>query len=150
MRNGTGVTTSSVTGQTPGLDGSQEYRVLTNAFPAEYGGVMGSQTVMVSKAGTNQFHGSAFWYHRDRNLEAANYFDDPGTRTEFSRNNYGGAFGGRLRRGRLFFHGTIGDGRGRRGRPRIPYTLPGLARVDRGVGPRLPPATAPLPRPHAL
>ena len=50
MRNGTGVTTSSVTGQTLGLDGIQEYRVLTNAFPAEYGGVVGSQTVMVSKA----------------------------------------------------------------------------------------------------
>ena len=98
MRNGTGVTTSSVTGQTLGLDGIQEYRVLTNAFPAEYGGVMGSQTVMVSKAGTNQFHGSVFQYHRDRNLEAANYFDEPGTRTDFSRNNYGGSFGGPLRR----------------------------------------------------
>src|SRR5437762_6048012 len=82
MRNGTGVTTSSVTGQTLGLDGIQEYRVLTNAFPAEYGGVMGSQTVMVSKSGTNEFHGSVFQYHRDRNLEAANYFDDPGTRTD--------------------------------------------------------------------
>ena len=87
MRNGTGVTASSVTGQTLGLDGIQEYRVLTNSFPAEYGGVMGSQTVMVSKAGTNQFHGSVFQYHRDRNLEAANYFDKPGERTEFSRTN---------------------------------------------------------------
>src|SRR5258705_11296806 len=91
MRNGTGVTTSSVTGQTLGLDGIQEYRVLTNAFPAEYGGVMGSQTVMVSKAGTNQFHGSVFQYHRDRNFEAANYFDDPDKRTQFSQNNYVGS-----------------------------------------------------------
>src|SRR6266478_2517355 len=127
MRNGTGVTASSVTGQTLGLDGIQEYRVLTNAFPAEYGGVMGSQTVMVSKAGTNQFHGSAFWYHRDRNLEAANYFGDPGTRTEFSRNNYGGAFGGPLRQNRLFFHGTIEDARVRRGTTNISYTLTAAA-----------------------
>ena len=87
LRNITGISTASVTGQTLGLDGIQEYRVLTNAFPAEYGGAMGSQMVMVSKAGVNQFHGSIFQYHRDRNLEAANYFDDPGTRTEFSRNN---------------------------------------------------------------
>src|SRR5437867_9586994 len=142
MRNGTGVTTSSVTGQTLGLDGIQEYRVLTNAFPAEYGGVMGSQTVMVSKAGTNEFHGSAFWYHRDRNLEAANYFDDPGTRTEFSRNNYGGAFGGPLRRNRLFFHGTLEDARVRRGTTNISYTLPTAAHVDGGLG--IHPAIKPL------
>src|SRR5213593_866836 len=144
MRNGTGVTTSSVTGQTLGLDGIQEYRVLTNAFPAEYGGVMGSQTVMVSKAGTNEFHGSAFWYHRDRNLEAANYFDDPGTRTEFSRNNYGGAFGGPLRQNRLFFHATIEDARVRRGTTNISYTLPAAAHVDGGSVPRIHPAIKPL------
>src|SRR5438876_5138458 len=144
MRNGTGVTTSSVTGQTLGLDGIQEYRVLTNAFPAEYGGVMGSQTVMVSKAGTNQFHGSGFWYHRDRNLEAANYFDDPVTRTEFSRNNYGGAFGGPLRRNRLFFHGTIEDASVRRGTTNISYTLPTAAHVDGGLVPRIHPAIKPL------
>src|SRR2546427_2711116 len=144
MRNGTGVTTSSVTGQTLGLDGIQEYRVLTNAFPAEYGGVMGSQTVMVSKAGTNQFHGSVFQYHRDRNLEAANYFDEPGTRTEFSRNNYGGSFGGPLRRNRLFFHGTIEYARVRRGTTNISYTLPAAAHVDGGLVPRIHPAIKPL------
>src|SRR2546430_12704676 len=93
MRNGTGVTTSSVTGQTLGLDGIQEYRVLTNAFPAEYGGVMGSQTVMVSKARTNQFHGSAFWYHSGRNPGAGNHFDNPRTRTRSSRNYFSRAFG---------------------------------------------------------
>ena len=144
MRNGTGVTTSSVTGQTLGLDGIQEYRVLTNAFPAEYGGVMGSQTVMVSKAGTNQFHGSVFQYHRDRNLEAANYFDAPGTRTEFSRNNYGGSFGGPLRQNRLLFHGTIEYARVRRGTTNISNTLPAAAHVDGGLVPRIHPAIKPL------
>src|ERR1700704_2955558 len=144
MRNGTGVTTSSVTGQTLGLDGIQEYRVLTNAFPAEYGGVMGSQTVMVSKAGTNQFHGSVFQYHRDRNPEAANYFDLPGTRTEFSRNNYGGALGGPIVRNRLFFHGTIEYARVRRGTTNISNTLPAAAHVDGGLVPRIHPAIKPL------
>src|SRR5213596_278118 len=144
MRNGTGVTTSSVTGQTLGLDGIQEYRVLTNAFPAEYGGVMGSQTVMVSKAGTNQFHGSVFQYHRDRNLEAANYFDDPVKRTQFSQNNYGGSFGGPLRRNRLFFHGTIEYARVRRGTTTPSFTLPAAAHVDGGLVPRINPAIKPL------
>ena len=144
MRNGTGVTTSSVTGQTLGLDGIQEYRVLTNAFPAEYGGVMGSQTVMVSKAGINQFQGSVFQYHRDRNLEAANYFDDPGERTQFSRNNYGGAFGGPIRQNRLFFHGTIEYARVRRGTTNISNTLPAAAHMDGGLVPRINPAIKPL------
>ncbi len=144
MRNGTGVTTSSVTGQTLGLDGIQEYRVLTNAFPAEYGGVMGSQTVMVSKAGTNQFHGSVFQYHRDRNFEAANYFDDPDKRTQFSQNNYGGSFGGPLRQNRLFFHGTIEYARVRRGTTTPSFTLPAAAHVDGGLVPRINPAIKPL------
>ncbi len=144
MRNGTGVTTSSVTGQTLGLDGIQEYRVLTNAFPAEYGGVMGSQTVMVSKAGTNQFHGSVFQYHRDRNLEAANYFDKPGERTQFSRNNYGGSFGGPLRQNRLFFHGTIEYARVRRGTTTVSNTLPAAAHVDGVLVPRINSAIKPL------
>src|SRR5438876_3071547 len=142
MRNGTGVTTSSVTGQTLGLDGIQEYRVLTNAFPAEYGGVMGSQTVMVSKAGINQFHGSVFQYHRDRNLEAANYFDDPDERTQFSRNNYGGSFGGPLKQDRFFFHGTIEYARVRPGPTTPSNTLPAAAHVDGGLG--IHPAIKPL------
>ncbi|MBI4887617.1 MAG: TonB-dependent receptor [Acidobacteria bacterium] len=153
IRNGTGVTTSSVTGQTLGLDGIQEYKVLTNAFPAEYGGVMGSQTVMVSKAGTNQFHGSVFQYHRDRNLEAANYFDDPDERTQFSRNNYGGSFGGPLRQNRLFVHGTVEYARVRRGTTNIANTLPAAAHVDGGLVPRIHPAIKPLvdlyPSPNA-
>src|SRR5204862_7703156 len=98
----------------------------------------------VSKAGTNQFHGSGFQYHRDRNLEAANYFDAPGTRTEFSRNNYGGSFGGPLRRNRLFFHGTVEYARVRRGTTTISNTLPAAAHVDGGLVPRIHPAIKPL------
>src|SRR3989454_2168382 len=133
MRNGTGVTTSSVTGQTLGLDGIQEYRVLTNAFPAEYGGVMGSQTVMVSKAGANQFHGPGFWYHRERDLEEADSFDEPGTRTVFSSNNYGGAFGGPLKQDRFFFPRTVQYAGGPRRTTNIATTLPAAAPVDRGI-----------------
>lgn len=144
LRNMTGASTASVTGQTLGLDGIQEYRVLTNAFPAEYGGVMGSQTVMVSKGGTNQFRGSVFQYHRDRNLEAANFFDAPGERTEFSRNNYGGSIGGPIRQNRLFFHATVEYAKVRRGTTIPVTTLPAAARVDGGLVPQINPAIKPL------
>ena len=100
--------TSSLSGNTLGLDGILEFRVISNAIPAEYGITMGSQVVMVSKGGTNQFHGDAFEYLRNSALDAKNYFDTPadsgGHRLpEFRRNNFGGAFGGPIRKDRTFF-----------------------------------------------
>ena len=144
LRNITGVSTSSVTGATLGLDGIQEYRVLTNAFPAEYGGAMGSQMVMVSKSGINRFSGTGFWYHRDRNMEAANYFDIEGERTEFQRDNVGGSLGGPIAQDRVFFHATVEYARLRRGITRNPRTLPLAARVDGGLVPEIWPAVKPL------
>jgi hypothetical protein len=48
----------SMSGSMLGVEGIREFRVITNAFPAEYGLTMGSQMIVVSKGGTNQFHGS--------------------------------------------------------------------------------------------
>src|SRR2546428_9590271 len=105
---------------------------------------------MVSKAGINQFQGSVFQYHRDRNLEAANYFDDPGTRTEFSRNNYGGSFGGPIRQNRFFFHGTLEYAKVRRGTTNIANTLPAAAHVDGGlIHPAIKPLVDLYPLPNA-
>ncbi len=56
---------TSIAGTTLGLDGIQEFKIITNGFSAEYGMTMGSQMVMVSKGGTNQFHGDAFEYLRN-------------------------------------------------------------------------------------
>ena len=66
---------SSISGLSLGLDGISEYRVMTNSFSAEYGLVMGSQTTIVTKGGTNQFHGDVFEYLRNSALNARNYFD---------------------------------------------------------------------------
>ena len=102
---------ASATGTTLGVDGILEYRVITNNFSAEYGMSMGSQMVMVSKGGTNQFHGDAFEFLRNSNLDARNYFDlsacTIGHRLpEFRRNNFGGAFGGPIRKNKTFFFGV--------------------------------------------
>jgi outer membrane receptor protein involved in Fe transport len=139
LRNLTGVSTASVTGQTLGLDGIREYKVLTNAFPAEYGGAMGSQMVMVSKSGSNQFSGTLFQYYRSRALEAANYFDDPNQHIKFSRNNWGGSFGGPIRRDRIHFHATLEYARVRRGQTTISPTLPASAHTSPATA-----ATVPL------
>jgi hypothetical protein len=94
--------TSSMAGTTLGLDGIQEYKVITNAFTAEYGMTMGSQLVMVSKGGTNQFHGTAFDYLRNNDLDARNFFD-PRNIPAFHRNNYGASFGGPIQKNKTFF-----------------------------------------------
>src|SRR3970282_1990412 len=58
-------TATSSSGNTLGIEGIREFRVVTNALSAEYGMAMGSQMVIVTKGGTNNFHGSLFEYHRN-------------------------------------------------------------------------------------
>ena len=65
---------SSASGSTLGIDGIQEFRIITNSFSAEYGMTMGSQMIIVSKGGTNSAR-HAFEYLRNSALDAANYFD---------------------------------------------------------------------------
>lgn len=105
-QNGTGP--AGMTGNTLGVDGIKEYRVVTSMFSAEYGLAMGSQIVIVSKGGSNEWHGDGFEYLRNSNLDARNYFDPPpsivGHRLpEFRRNNFGGAVGGPIKKDKTFF-----------------------------------------------
>ena len=109
---------SSALGTTLGVDGIQEYKVITNNFDAEYGMVMGSVETIVSKSGTNSYHGSAFDFIRNSALDARNYFDLPPSRLiaadgihqhrnpEFRRNQFGGALGGPIRKDKTFFFAT--------------------------------------------
>jgi hypothetical protein len=100
--------TANFSGRTLGLDGIQEYRVITNNFSAEYGLTMGSQTIMVSKGGTNQWHGSAFDYLRNSVLDARNFFDRSIAANNFQRlppyqrNNFGASGGGPIRKDKTF------------------------------------------------
>ncbi|MGB9067105.1 MAG: TonB-dependent receptor [Candidatus Acidiferrales bacterium] len=103
-----GGNSASLGGTTLGLDGIQEFKMITNSPGAEYGMSMGSQMVMVSKGGTNHFHGDAFDYLRNAALDAKNYFDTPLAANDFERlppfrrNNFGGAFGGPIRKDKTF------------------------------------------------
>src|SRR5258708_839722 len=92
-------------GDALGVDGIKEYKIVTGIFQAEYGMAMGSQMVAVSKGGTNQFHGDAFEYLRNSRLDAKNFFDQ-GKIPEFQRNQFGGAFGGPIKKDKTFFYGV--------------------------------------------
>ena len=122
--------TANFSGRTLGIEGIQEYRVLTNNFSAEYGLVGGSQTIMVSKGGTNQFHGDAFEYLRNSVLDAANFFFVPVAANGFQRtppykrNNFGGSFGGPIQKDKTFFFATFEGLRERLGVSNL-ETVPG-------------------------
>ena len=85
----------------PNLDSIAEFRIVTSNFDAEYGEFSGGQINVVTKGGTNEFHGDAFEFLRNTNFDARNYFSD--TRGRFDQNQFGGTFGGPLRKNKIFF-----------------------------------------------
>ena len=87
-----------------GLNELTEVRVLTQTFNAEYGGHGGAVIEMISKSGSNQFHGSLWELHRDASLDAKNYFDlATSPIPPFVRNQFGSGMGGPVKRDRTFF-----------------------------------------------
>jgi hypothetical protein len=92
---------NSGTAVMPNLDSIAEFRILTNNFDAEYGGHSGGQVTLVTKSGTNQFHGNAFDFVRNTALDARNYFAPQ--RAAFDQNQFGGTFGGPIRHNKIFF-----------------------------------------------
>ena len=85
----------------PNLDSIAQFRILTNNFDAEYGEFSGGQINVITKSGTNQFHGGLFEFLRNTDLDARNYFSPE--RGVFHQNQYGATLGGPVRRERLFF-----------------------------------------------
>jgi hypothetical protein len=85
----------------PNLDAIAEFRIITSNFDAEYGEFSGGQISVITKSGSNGFHGSAFNFLRNTDLDARNYFSP--TRGAFHQNQFGGTFGGPIRRDKAFF-----------------------------------------------
>jgi hypothetical protein len=85
----------------PNLDSILEFRVLTNNFDPEYGNYNGGMIDVVTKSGSNSFHGDAFEFLRNTDLDARNYFDS--TRGVFRQNQFGGTLGGPIKKQRVFF-----------------------------------------------
>jgi len=85
----------------PNLDAIAEFRIVTSNFDAEYGEFSGGQISVITRSGSNGFHGSAFDFLRNTDVDARNYFSP--TRGAFRQNQFGGTFGGPLRRNKVFF-----------------------------------------------
>ncbi len=98
------------------LDAIAEFKVQQANYTAEYGRGGGTITQMVSKSGTNQFHGSAFDFVRNAALDASNYFSTTGP-APFQRNEFGVTIGGPIIRNKTFFFGEYAGFRQRLGEP---------------------------------
>ena len=91
---------------TPNVETVAEVRVVTNNFSAEQGRNMGAQVSIVTKSGTNQFHGSVWDYHTNNVLQARNIFDTTSSVPVNRRNQFGYGVGGPIIRNRTFFYTT--------------------------------------------
>ena len=85
------------------LESVQEFQVNRNAFAAEFGFTAGTAVNVVTKAGTNEFHGGAYAYFRNQSTEARNYFDRTVTKPFAQYFAPGGTLGGPILRNKLFF-----------------------------------------------
>ncbi len=92
-------------GVRPSVDAIAEFRVQTNTYPAEIGRTAGAVVNVISKAGTDQFHGSAYEFLRNDALDARDYFASTGRRPKYRQNQFGGSIGGPILKRKTFFFG---------------------------------------------
>jgi hypothetical protein len=88
----------------PNPDAVEEFRVITNAYSAEYGRFASGVIDIITKSGTNQYHGSLFEFFRNNDLNAYTY--NAVSASPLHRNQFGGTFGGPIRKNKTFFFGT--------------------------------------------
>jgi len=137
-----------------------EFRLLSNQFAPEYGRAAGSVVNIVTKSGTNRFHGSTFWFHNDNHLNSRSNLDklaghaSAPFRTE---NQFGGTLGGPIVRDKTFFFGSLQRWTDRRLRSGVSFdgapteegrsllnSLAGDRPTIRALLEHLPPAQAPV------
>jgi outer membrane receptor protein involved in Fe transport len=88
----------------PSIEGIEEVQIYTGKYNAEFG-FSGSAVVnVITKSGSNEFHGAAFEYLRNQATDARPFFAD--SKTPFRRNQFGGAFGGPVKKNKVFFFGN--------------------------------------------
>jgi hypothetical protein len=105
-------------GAVPNLDSLAEFRIITNNADAEYGNYAGGLINVVTKSGTNDWHGGAFEFVRNTSLDAANFFEQ-GHRGSYHQNQFGGTFGGPVKKDKVFLYADYQGNRLVKGVPQV-------------------------------
>lgn len=88
----------------PSIDLIQEFKVETSTYSAEFGRNSGAVVNVTTKSGTNEFHGSAWEFHRNASLNAKNFFDSPTDKIpHLVKNQFGASLGGPIKKDNTFF-----------------------------------------------
>jgi len=109
----------------PTPDSIEEFRVLSNTFDAEYGRNSGAVINVVTKSGTNSWHGSAYEFLRNQLFNSKSYLDP--RRPDDKQNQFGGTFGGPIKKDRTFFFASYEGRRVVHGITSDAVTVPTLA-----------------------
>jgi Carboxypeptidase regulatory-like domain len=98
-------TTGGVGFGTLSLDAIQEFKLITNNFNAEFGRNANSQVQIITKGGSNQFHGTAYEFLRNDVFNSRDYFDTTGKASILRRNQFGATAGGAIIKEKMFYFG---------------------------------------------
>jgi outer membrane receptor protein involved in Fe transport len=116
----------------PSPDSIEEFRVITNSFDAEYGRNSGAVVNVVTKSGTNAFHGSFYEFFRNDVLNAHPFTFFPAPKPEFRQNQFGGTLGGPIRKDKTFFFASYEGRRIVQGVLSQPINVPTGAELTNG------------------
>jgi hypothetical protein len=119
--------TSGGIGTVPSIDALQEFNVLTYNYSVQYGTRAGPTVLLISKSGTNQFHGTLFDFLRNTNLNASSFFSP--VNPEYIRNQFGGSIGGPIRKDKTFFFFDYEGTRNIQGIPSVTQVPTALERI---------------------
>src|SRR5882724_1696477 len=109
----------------PSVESVREFKTQTNLFQAEQGRNPGATINVITKSGSNAFHGSAYEYLRNTQLDAKSFFTKPGSpKLQYQQNQFGGSLGGPIRRDKLFFFADYEGYRRRLGAASLVNTVP--------------------------
>ncbi len=109
----------------PSIDAIAEYRVQTNSYSGAYGGAPGAHVDVVTKSGTNAFHGTLWEFNRNDALAARNYFST--SKARLNRNQFGANLGGPILKNKAFFFFNWESGRQVQGTPGQLLSIPPAA-----------------------
>jgi hypothetical protein len=131
----------------PSVDAIEEFKIHRNSYGAEFGGAGGAQINIVTRSGTNDFHGTLFYFGRNDALNNTNYFLEQAgkDKEDLSRHDFGWTFSGPLLKDKLHFFASQDWNRETRGSVRANFVPTAAERMGDFSGPRIEGCSSPIP-----